>query len=120
MSTPIDTGSWLLSAIALGLVSLVFFSMRYMLEKQSKRIDAVEDDITESNLIREGLKREYLSEEMHKIVCAKNQAETKLHISEVAKDNREVMLEAIEKNLVVVTNMFSKLEKSLKINGAIK
>ena len=119
MSTEIDAGSWLLSVVGIGLVGLVFFSMRYLLEKQSKRIDKVEDDLTESDLVREGLKREYLSDKMHRIVCAKTQAETKLYISKEVEASRNKIIEKIEDNKKVVTKAFADLRKDLKRNGAI-
>ena len=116
----IDAGSWLLSVIGIGVVGHVVFSMKYMLEKQSKRIDKVENDMDESNLIREALKRDYLRQDFHKVICTGTQDKLKLHVSKVAEENRKVMLEAIDKNLEVVTKMLAKLEESLRSNGAMK
>ena len=117
-------GEYILSGVSLALVALVFWAVKRMVDKVDKKIDDLKIDtdkgFKENTITREGLKVLYLDEKTHKYICGKTQSDFKLHVSEVAKQNREVLMLAVETNLTAVKVMFTELKQALKENGTIK
>lgn len=69
---------------------------------------------------REKLKKEYLTEEMHKIVCSSTQNKFLLHVSEENSKLGEKLMNKIEDNKTEVINIIKDLRKDLKANGNLK
>ena len=124
-------GEYILSGVALALVALVFWSVKVMIGKQDSKIIEIDDKVTfldtkiegrfiKNEIDREILKDLYLDEKTHSFICGKMQADFKLHVSDVAQENRMVMLEAIKQNREFLEGFIKELRTDLKKNGNIE
>jgi len=124
-------GEYILSGVALALVALVFWSVKVMIGKQDSKIIEIDDKVTfldtkiegrfiKNEIDREILKDLYLDEKTHSFICGKMQADFKLHVSEIANENRKLMLEAINKNREFVEELIKELRVDIKKNNYIK
>jgi len=124
-------GEWILSAVAIALVALVFWAVKVMVGKQDSKIKEINDKVnildikveskfSKNEIDREILKDLYLDEKTHSFICGKMQADFKLHVSEIANENRKLMLEAINKNREFVEELIKELRVDIKKNNYIK
>ena len=103
----------ILVAMTVGMMGIVFWAVRSMVNKLDERVDSLEEvmtkEFTHCHLNRREILKELMTKESHVLVCRATQAEFKLHVSNTAKKNREYMAAMIED-----------LKKSLKDNNSLK
>ena len=128
-------GYWLMSGIALGLVALVWFVIRKMIDDLWKdfkdmkktmrdKMDVLEKEIHEKFRInekdREVLKEIYLRGDYHKVFCAATQDRFLLHVSKENKKLSDTLLLEIKNNRETVFNAITDLRSDMKSNGHMK
>jgi len=70
----------------------------------SKDIEEISEKLDKSNVIREALKKEYLTVESHKLLCSNNTFEIKAHVSEVVETMGTTLVDKIE-NIIKTNGM---------------
>lgn len=117
-------GSWILSAVALGLLSISFFVIRFWIEQQSKRISKVMEDMVkgfEDNIKeRNRLKEMYLRQDMHKVICRETQATFMLHVSNEMNKAVTGLSKELKSNRQSAEALINQLRKDLSDNGSVK
>jgi hypothetical protein len=61
-----------------------------------KDITDLEDRVDNSDLVREGLKKEYMTEKQHVQLCLNNTLRFEAHVTKVVKQMGDTLLEKIE------------------------
>lgn len=119
---------YILSTLTIVLIGLVFWVIRKMLDKVYIRIESVEGDLRsiyqkredrwkEHDTYREGLLNSLLKESDHKLICRATMAETRLHISKTAQENREMLFNVIKETTDSLMAELKQLKTELKKNG---
>jgi len=138
----LQMGSWILSAVALGLLGLVFFVMRYWVEQQAVRIDklvkdcdkrftkicndidklsiSVKERFMEAKQERLVLEDTLMRADMHKAVCKETQAQFMLHVSNELRNVTVELLKEIKSNREAVEDLVNKIRSDLNENGHMK
>ena len=128
-------GYWLMSGVALGLVALVWFVIRKMIDDLWKgfkdmktntntKIKNLSDDVSQKFKIneqdREVLKEMYIRGDVHKIVCEATQNKFLLHVSTETRALSEVLMKEIRSNREAVFEAIDSLRSDMKKNGYVK
>lgn len=138
----LQVGSWVLSAVALGLLGLVFFVMRYWVEQQAKKMEkfskecdkrfakicndidklvlSVKERFMEAKQERLMLEDTLMRADMHKAVCKETQAQFMLHVSNELRSVTVELLKEIKSNREAVEDLVNKLRVDLNNNGKVK